>query len=253
MFLGRTGFFMSCSEEAAFESTAPCAVHKTDTDGVSSVEAFTPLTNHSGWDGRLTVLRPGQAREKLACAPGGFFLAYQPLWGAASLRPASLPSCLHLGGGRFGLRRPDGSIRPILWVLHGAGLHEYQSEFVYKRPSHHTTAASVTLAHFSEATLRSDVVWQPSGGHMHLSGNRDMLYRIPPTEIEWLRGQGVRWWNYSRISEDFAALMVDDRHFTHYLRQCRDNFPQMSEVAARLTLNTAFGLQATSVCAPVGQ
>lgn len=116
-FLGRLGFVVVCASAKALAGRAPCTVHKTDTDGVSIADSFKPLIGQHEWDRNLTVLRPGQARSALACGERAFFLAYQPVWGATPLSPSSLPPCMHLGGGRWGLRKSDGSIRPILCVV----------------------------------------------------------------------------------------------------------------------------------------
>lgn len=250
--LGRTGYMVTCSSRTAVSGSAPCTVHTAATDGVSESEAFMPLTNLSHWDGRLVVLRPGQKRAELACAPDGFFLAYQPVWGAAPLRPSSLPPCLHLGDGRYGLRRDDGSVRPILWVMHGGGLHELMGELFHTRKGHMADAPAHTLAHFPADVLRHDMVWLPGGGSIRQQGKPDVMFPYLPAESVWLRHHGVRTMNYTELTSDYAALMYDSRHFTYYLRPCRDNFPQMPEVASRLVLQAALD-RPTSACVPDGR
>ena len=234
-FLGRLGFVVACSSDDALAGRgAPCTVHRTDTDGVSVEHAFMPLTNTSFWDHNLTVLREGQKRAALLCNPTNrtFFVAYQPIWGSAPLDPASLPSCYHLGNGRFGRRAPDGSVRPILWVVNGGALHEFSR-------SHKADGlAERALSHFAPHTLRHDIVWQPGGGTVanpahaawsaalkqarrnaalkgapplpaNFSDNAPpaaLLYeRVPPDDVGWLRAHGVRWFNYTRLSAETAV------------------------------------------------
>lgn len=184
-FLGKLGFVVNCATPGASQGAGPCTMHKTDTDGVSNADAFVPLTNLTGWDRRLTVLRPGQARSKLICAnpEHAFFIAYQPVWGADPLDPSSMPPCLHLGGGRYGLRRRNGTIRNVYFVCNGGGLHEMLGGpvdyYFRKRWWQSEGFARHALSSFSPAALRQDVLWVPPGG----------VLRNPEAEPRWVARQ----------------------------------------------------------------
>ena len=112
--------------------------------------------------------------------------------------------------------------------------------------------AAHTLSQFSQAALRHDVIWQPSGGVLknpdfgewqraqkyrarnHLPENTtdplgqafprpaepDLSYQLAPGEVRWLRAAGVRWYNYTKLAQDYAALMSDGRHFSYYWKPC---------------------------------
>ena len=45
---------------------------------------------------------------------------------------------------------------------------------------------------------------------------------------------GVRSVDYANFSLAFASLMSDGRHFTYYNQPCRETFPEMAEVLAKL-------------------
>lgn len=76
-----------------------------------------------------------------------------------------------------------------------------------------------------------------------------LTYAMADGEVEWLTARGVRWYNYTRLAMDYAALMSDGRHFTYYWAPCWQVFPQMTEVAARAVLHAAVDHPATAVCA----
>ena len=266
-FLGKLGFVVNCATAGASQGRAPCTVHKTDTDGVSNAEAFVPLTNLTGWDRRLTVLRQGQARSKLICSnpEHAFFIAYQPVWGADPLDPSSMPPCLHLADGRYGLRRRNGTVRSVYFVSNGGGLHEMLGGpvdyYFRKRWWQFEGFARHALSLFSSAALRQDVLWVPPGGVIRnpeagaawvakkqkwlaaagvheesIGGVRIvrnasaepqllMYGAAPPAEAEWLRARGVRTLNFSRLALDYSALMSDARHFTYYWKPCHACVP----------------------------
>ncbi len=112
--VGKTGFTATCSGGV-------CRMHS-PFHNKSHAEYMRRLllTRPHDWDGSLSL-------HADACT-SDFFFSYQATWGAIPVKPLTLPRCLHprSADDTFGVTRPDGSRKPVLWIMDGGGLHEME-------------------------------------------------------------------------------------------------------------------------------
>ena len=242
--VGKTGFTASCNG-------AVCDLHspfrnKTHAEQMRRLL----LTQPHSWDGALSV-------SESVC-DSEFFLSYQATWGAMPIEPTTLPRCLHPdpsdSTGKYALKqRTSGVTKPVLWIVDGCGLHEM--EFCDKRrdelPQH-------AFARFSPALLRSStIVYQTVGaGFLMRASNRFRgecaqinADQIAAKERAWLMSHGVPYYDYTKLTLQYAPLMFDAIHFTYYWVPCTHTFPEMARLVAQLGFQQAVG-KPVEVCPP---
>ena len=252
--IGKTGFTASCGPQPTPGTEggpgSACDLHS-PFHNKSHAEAMRRLllTKPHAWDGKLSVNE--------AVCHSDFFLSYQATWGAMPADPLTVPSCLHPGAdsnGAYALRHERLKVtKPILWVVDGCGLHEM--EFCDARrwslPQH-------VLPRFPPSLLQSGtVVWQTVGaGFLMRAANRFRgecksvnADQVAAKEVEYLRGTGVRVYNYTSLALQYAPLMFDAIHFTYYWVPCAYTFPEMARLVAQLGFQLAVG-RPVEVCPP---
>ena len=111
---------------------------------------------------------------------------------------------------------------------------------------------------FPDALRRSGtVVWQTVGAGFLMKASRRFkgdcaevnADQVAQTESTWLNAHGVRHYNYTRVSLQYAPMMFDAIHFTYYWVPCAYTFPEMARLVAQLGFQQAVG-RPVEVCPP---
>jgi len=244
--VGKTGFTATCTE---LSSDGSCELWS-PFHNKSHAEAMRRLllTRPHQWDGLLSV-------HQSVC-DSDFFVSYQATWGAMPVIPTSLPSCLHPQDGSETYALPHkrtGVRKPVLWIVDGCGLHEM--EFCDARrdslPQH-------AFNRFPDGLLRSGtIVYQPVGaGFLMKASNRFRgeceainADQIAAKEVTWLQAKGVPYYDYTKLTLQYAPLMYDAIHFTYYWVPCSNTFPELARMVAQLAFQQGVGRPA-QVCGP---
>ena len=73
--------------------------------------------------------------------------------------------------------------------------------------------------------------------------------QIAAKERAWLMSHGVPYYDYTKLTLQYAPLMFDAIHFTYYWVPCTHTFPEMARLVAQLGFQQAVG-KPVEVCPP---
>uniref|UniRef100_A0A7S4KES3 Uncharacterized protein n=1 Tax=Prymnesium polylepis TaxID=72548 RepID=A0A7S4KES3_9EUKA len=212
--LGFTGHCPTAARHEKFATGSPCELHSNQqpSRNITSAQLFEHLMHPYAWDGVVTL-------NERACE--GFVVSYQAVWGAAQLQPDVLPPCFHR--------------RRLLWVVNGAQVHELLS-----CSNDRLHLPRRVLARFSPKALRERVVWQPAAGAYFDDWNcSETTADVAAAEVAWLKQNGVRYYNNTKLMSQHAPLMQDAKHWTYYWAPCHLTFPEMTLVSALQAVRAA--------------